>query len=376
MHGIVPIFDLHNHQSSGLVNSLLTMRKLVLVLTSTVLLAACKTPEEVVTKVPTVVEEPPVNLANVMGNWARVASPTIEADRYMSADGLTFSGSGGGLVFYAVDRNTNRAVQKIFYPGFDDWQPRFYERDLPREAPMRFDLFRASFNTPANRSVAMVGGGYYKQPNGERFFLKTFYIENIDGYTWEPPYPGADVPASSFGVSPYGYILENKVNGKLWRFDTNAIRWEAVSNAPVAKDARFVAFDAGERAFVIAESSNWNDPLGSLYEFMPTKNEWQPRKPFPGDNRRRGLAFVHNNRLYYGAGQSAPGQKPLRDLWSYDPATDNWQKVADYPGAGTISLVGVSIGGSVYIGFGQQALTNANKGETITDVNDFWRLRP
>lgn len=341
------------------------------------LLSACKEQGSTITTKPPVIEDPTIP-QTYASNWVRVSSPKLEPDRYISGDGITFSGSGGGLAFYAVDRNTNLGKATVFYPDFGDWDSRFYQRDVAKDAQMRFSPFNAGFTIGGIIKIEanLTGGGYYKKPNGDLFFLKDFRIEGIDGYTFSPPYPGADALTSSFGLNGMGYILENKANGKLWRFDPNTSRWEAVSTVPIAKEARFVSFDVGERAFVLVESDNWNDALAGLYEFMLATNTWQKKTAFAGENRRRAMAFTSKTKLYYGAGQSAQTLKPLRDIWEYNPATDVWQKVGDYPGSGTVGLVSLWVGNQAYIGFGQQVLPNANKGETITDATDFWRFRP
>jgi hypothetical protein len=309
-------------------------------------------------------------------NWLRLPSPKLEPERYISPDGVTFTGNNGGITFNAVNRTTEYAKPTSYFPGFEGWDPSFFRSVESRDAPMRFGMFRAGFTTPGGRRGTLVGGGYYKQPTGDRFYLKEIKVDGFDGYKWDPPYPGADVPTSSFGLGTYGYVLENKANGKLWRFDPLALTWEAVANVPVAKEGRFVSFGFSDRAFMLAEPANRADALAGLYEFMPTKNEWQLRKPFPGENRRWGVAFVAGTRLYYGAGQSAGTLRPLRDLWAYDPAADSWQRVADYPGSGTVNLVSFVVDRNIYLGFGQQVVPNAAQGEAFTDVFDFWRFRP
>lgn len=341
------------------------------------LLTACKEQGQDVTTKPLPIEDVSIP-QTYTGNWVRVGSPKLEPDRYISGDGVTYSGSGGGLAFYAVDKNTNVGKSTVFYPGADDWDARFYQRDVAKDALMRFGPFNAGFTIGGSVKIdaMLVGGGYYKQPNGDRFYLKDFRIEGIDGYTFSPAYPGADALTSSFGINGMGYILENKANGNLWRFDPKASQWEAMNTVPVAKEARFIGFDVGERAFVLVESDNWNDELGGLYEFIPDTNAWQKKNSFAGENRRRGIAFTSKSKLYYGAGQSAQTRKPLRDIWEYNPATDAWRKVGDYPGSATVGLVSLWVGNYAYIGFGQQVLSNADQGETINYVNDFWRFTP
>ncbi len=353
------------------------MTKLLPYIAIVFLLTACEEQEQDVTTKPAPIEDQSIP-QTYASNWVRVASPKLESDRYISGDGVTYSGSGGGLAFYAVDRNTNLGKPTVFYPDFGDWDSRFYQRDVAKDALMRFGPFNAGFTIGGTVKIeaTLTGGGYYKQPNGNRFYLKDFRIEGIDGYTFSPAYPGTDAVTSSFGLNGMGYVLENKANGKMWRFDPNASRWEVVSTVPIAKEARFVSFDVGERAFILVESDNWNDELGGLYEFIPATNSWQKKTQFTGENRRRAVAFTSKTRLYYGAGQSAQTLKPLRDIWEYNPATDSWQKVGDYPGSGTVGLVSLWVGNQAYIGFGQQVLPNASKGETINDATDFWRFKP
>jgi hypothetical protein len=313
---------------------------------------------------------------NFSGTWQRLAAPKLDPEQYVTPDQVLFSGSFNGLTFYAVNRTTSVAKTTVYYPTLDQWDADFF-RDRPTaDAQMRFGMFRASFTTPGGTRGILVGGGYYKQPTGERFYLKDYKLEGFDGYKWDPPHPGADVPTSSFGLGTYGYVLENRAEGKLWRFDPLTLRWEAVSNVPVRKEGRFLSFALPTRAFVLAEPASRTDAAGGLYEFIPARNEWQLRNPFPGENRRWGVAFVFGNKLYYGAGQSAGTLRPLRDLWAYDPATDTWGKVATYPGYGTVNLAVFATTQAVYLGFGQQVVAGPAQGEAFTDVNDLWQFRP
>jgi len=304
-------------------------------------------------------------------NWFHLPSPVLKPDRYILSGG-GFSGSNGGVVYYAVDKNTNMANTVIFYPGSDEWNLRYFTPAPTKDEPMRFEPFRANYLV-GTRSVTLIGGGYYRQTNGKKFFLKDFFIEGIDGYTWNPSYPGTDVSTTAFGIGGYGYVMENTSKGMLRRFNNTTVQWESINTVPIAKEANFVSFDVGERAFILPEFSNWNENLDVFYEYLPT-NQWKAVAPFKGENRRRGLSFTYNGKLYYGAGQSTKTLRGLRDIWEYDPTTNNWRQVATYPGSGTINLTTIMIGRILYIGFGQQVIPNENKGETLNDVTDFWRF--
>jgi hypothetical protein len=308
-------------------------------------------------------------------NWVHLPSPVIESEQYILSSGGIFSGSGGGVVYYAVNKNTNIAKTIFFYPGNDDWELRYYNRETVKDVPMRFEPFRANYilKTEKLPSVTLRGGGYYKQADGKKFFLKDFRIENVDGYTFSPSYPGVEAVTSGFGIDGNGYVLENTSKGRLWKYATKDFQWEVVNTVPVAKEAKFISYEVGERVFVLPESNNWNDDLEALYEYLPT-NKWKQAATFKGENRRRGLSFVYNGKLYYGAGQSTKTLRGLRDIWEYNPATDVWKQVATYPGSGTINLTTLMIGRILYIGFGQQAIPNNGQGETFNDVTDFWRF--
>jgi hypothetical protein len=312
---------------------------------------------------------------NFSSNWTRQASPTLDVGRYVLADGTVYSGSQGGLAFYAVDKNTNVAKQTIFYQGEGQWDIKYYYRPVSKDAPMRFNAFNASFQA-SGKNLTLIGGGYYKGQDEQKFYLKDFQVNGISGYLWEPPYPGADVITSSFGLDNHAFILENSANGKLWRYSTYTYSWEAVGSVPEAKGAKFVSFDIGERAFVLVESDNWNDDLSGFYEYLPLSKQWKKKATFKGENRRRGIAFTLEGKIYYGAGQSTKTLQALRDIWTYDPANDIWKKTTDYPGAGTVNLVSVPMNGYAYIGFGQQAIANADKGESFFDATDFWLFKP
>jgi hypothetical protein len=306
-------------------------------------------------------------------NWSHLPSPVINPGSYVLSSGGAFSGSGGGIVYYAVDKATNIAKTIFFYPGSDQWGLRYYNSDVSKELPMRFESFSANFRLGI-LNPTLVGGGYYKQPNGKKFFLKDFRIEGVDGYTWNPSYPGSDVTTTTFGLGEYAYILESTSKGRLWRFGIVKDEWEAVNTVPVAKEAKFVSFDIGEKAFILPESNDWNDNLDNFYEYLPSNNQWKLMAAFKGENRRRGLSFVYNGKLYYGAGQSTKTLKGLRDIWEYNPTTNVWRQIAIYPGSGTLNLLTLMVDKSLYIGFGQQVIPNENQGESFTDVGDFWRF--
>jgi hypothetical protein len=306
-------------------------------------------------------------------NWSPLPSPTIDPGSYVLSGGGIFYGGNGGITFYAVDKTTNIAKNVYFYPGTDQWEVRYYNSYALQNVQMRFEPFTANFSFSSTK-LTLIGGGYTKEPNGNKFYLKDFRFAGISGYVWYPSYPGANVTTTNFGIGQYPYVLENTTKGKLWRFNITRSEWDEVGTVPVAKEAKFVCFDIGDRAFVLPEPDDWNNNLDGFYEYLPNTNQWKPMAAFKGENRRRALSFVYNGKLYYGAGQSTKTLKGLRDIWEYNPTTNTWRPFATYPGTGTVNLVTLMINNILYIGFGQQVVTNENKGEGFTDVGDFWKF--
>ncbi len=311
-------------------------------------------------------------IQNYDPNWSPLPSPIIDVGSYVLPSETNYLGFGG-LTYYVVSKNTNTAKTVYFYSGTDEWVIPSYNSFAYQEKAMRFEPFNANFSLGSS-SFAVVGGGYTRESNGERLFLKDYRIVGITGYIWFPYYPGANVPTTNFGIGEYPYILENSSKGKLWRFILDKSQWEEVGKVPVAKEAKFVCFDIGDRAFVLPESDDWDDNLDDFYEYLPKTNQWKPMAGFKGENRRRGLSFTYNGKLYYGAGQSTKTLKGLRDIWEYDPKTNTWRPFATYPGTGTANLVTLMINNILYIGFGQQIVTTQNRSEGFTDVVDFWRF--
>jgi hypothetical protein len=202
-------------------------------------------------------------------------------------------------------------------------------------------------------------------------------LRGIDGYKWQPVYPGADANASSVGIGSLVYILENLPEGKLWRFTYKFNKWDELKPFPYKKQAKISVKQSNERAYFVVEPEDWQQSSQvELYEYNPANDQWTKKADFPAENRRRGVFFNIDQRLFYGAGQSVQSLVGLRDIWEYKPATDKWQKATEYIGGGTVNLLAVYYFGECFIGFGQQVIPNATKAENIKDMTDVWFFKP
>ncbi len=313
---------------------------------------------------------------NFDGVWQRLASPTgISPEEYISPDGVGLSNGPLLYVFCEkVNRLTDKQVGQVYFEG--EWNPNFGQpRQLPVYRQKKYNQFVASFPT-GNDILTLVGGGYQQLPrNAGRIYFKSMCLYPNAGCGWRD-YPGADVPTSSFGIGPYPYVLENTPNGQLWKFDLGIVQWVKLSQFPTAQPARLIALDAGERAFILVEPENINSPAKELYEYLPDENRWERKMDFAGEDRRKSVAFVINNRLFFGLGQATKDSRGLRDIWEYVVAKNTWQKVANYPGGGTIDNLATGNNQMAVIGFGQRYNLTSIGGEDYWQTNDFWAFKP
>lgn len=311
---------------------------------------------------------------NFPENWLRVKSPEVATDEYIYTGNVNYSFGSGGIQFTRVNPTTNRGTYTYFFPNFFDWDPRFFQ--LEREPfNVRFNQFQADI-VSAKIGFIVKGGGYQKLDNGSRFYLKDFSVLGTSGYKYDPQYPGDNVDVNAFGIEKDAYVIENKPNGVLWRFDFELLKWFNMGNIPFKENNVYKIFKIKNRIFAVVEPLNIKASSPEFFEIIPITNTWIKKKDFPGTNRRYGAVFSLNNLGYYGCGQSSQDQSNLKDFWSYNTETDSWNKSFNYPGIGSIDIAAVVSDRGVFFGFGQSVLISNNKGEKFKNANDFWVFSP
>jgi hypothetical protein len=317
---------------------------------------------------------------NYDGSWRKLPSPELTSNEYISPDDvINVSGFGGNVIMYCykVNRLTQNSVQQGYYKAYGDWNVNFFGNRQPaptRLRPMIYNPIYTEFQGGASL-LTWYGAGYQEMPqNRGRAYNKDMYILESNG-VWEP-YPGADAKVSTFGIGSFPYILENLPNGKLWRFDYSRLKWDDWGKVPTTKAAKLIAFDAGEKAFVLVEPENPNDPTRELYEYLPNEKRWNRKADFVGEDRRNATAFVVSNRVFFGLGQATKDLRGLRDVWEYSISKNTWQKATDYPGGGTVNNLAIGNTGTGLIGFGQQHRRTSVGGDDYRQTNDFWAFKP
>ncbi len=149
-----------------------------------------------------------------------------------------------------------------------------------------------------------------------------------------------------------------------------------------ASDTDFVFIDTLEglvldtsyyvRSFVIirnlggAIDTAYNQIISQFHTARP-QDIWFVKRPFTmADARTEAVAFVINNKAYFGTGKN--GLRLLNDFWHYDQNTDTWTNVANLPGPGRYKASAFVINDTAYVGLGLISMTDSTQ-----FVGDFWK---
>jgi N-acetylneuraminic acid mutarotase len=151
----------------------------------------------------------------------------------------------------------------------------------------------------------------------------------------------ADLPragrwyATTFMIGDKAYLCtgidENRERLKdLWEFDPKTLRWTEKAEFPGSARNASVAFVIDGMAYV---GTGYDPKIGStrdFYKYNPQKDEWSQISDFPGKVREHAVGFALNGKGYVTTGKSLNGW--VKDNWEYDPKTDKWTRKADVPG--------------------------------------------
>ena len=164
------------------------------------------------------------------------------------------------------------------------------------------------------------------------------------------PYPSAEGVFASIGDRLYlvggrtretedaRHFNQHVDTARGMMFDPASGRWEAIADAPTARNSAAAAVIGG-RLFVVGGRQAIKQPDGSLRQvnvanlevYDPKSDRWTVRTPMP--QAQGGLAAAaHGGRLYvFGGEQWVPEQKVFANAWVYDPADDRWRALPPLP---------------------------------------------
>ena len=139
-------------------------------------------------------------------------------------------------------------------------------------------------------------------------------------------------------------------------------------------------FSLGTKGYIVGGRSNASgNVVNQFWEIDFITNQWTDRGTVPGGARADALAFMINNKVYYGLGYdyiNFNGQKikRLKDDWySFDPTVSGGFAAvkADFPGTNRNQPKGFTINNKVYFGWGW----TGQPGD-LSYLTDFWEYNP
>jgi N-acetylneuraminic acid mutarotase len=168
------------------------------------------------------------------------------------------------------------------------------------------------------------------------------------------------------------------------------ISFHKIESMPGNGRASAVAFVIQDKAYIclgrnksvtFVDESIATQSSKDCWEYDPSTNTWNERKPFPGNERVNALAQVVNDTAYVGLGyksyygaytelmSGAIGN--LKDFWRFvvgtDSTADQWTKMADFPSKATVACVSFVYDNCIYVGAGF---------DDVIFTKEFWKYSP
>ena len=126
-----------------------------------------------------------------------------------------------------------------------------------------------------------------------------------------------------------------------------------VKLAPFPEPAEEIAgMTAGDKLYVFAGLAPLWKPMGMVYEYDPTADQWTKKKPMALPSHH--VAFAsYQGKIYAFGGfvlprSGSPAWVPINNAWQYDPQNDSWKALAPLP-TRRGSAVAAVVGDKIYV---------------------------
>lgn len=223
-------------------------------------------------------------------------------------------------------------------------------------------------------------------------------------------YTGMTIYGESLGN--FGYLCSPASN-VMYRFDPLESLWTKLNvSTPFYLKVKMGEIVCKDTLYLIS-GFEYSGISSTMYAFHEVSNNWKTiNVPF---NRRTGIAFSLNNRIYFGLNYWTPYLNDLwecnpengylwtrksdlptkisykytsyfslndkgyvllsnNNLWQYDPISDQWTIKSDFPGPARERGVSFVIGEFAYFGTGISGVINYNDIWKYNPVSDSWTL--
>lgn len=137
-----------------------------------------------------------------------------------------------------------------------------------------------------------------------------------------------------FGEMVDDNLAIKNYSNSVWVYDSKNDNWETLSPFQGELRSKSTGFTIGNSIYIVGGESTVEGELTELNEVLKydlQNDTWETLSVFPGTPRAGGLAFVVNERVFYGFGYESGGI-PLYDLWEFLPDTDQWEEIPSFPG--------------------------------------------
>lgn len=200
------------------------------------------------------------------------------------------------------------------------------------------------YNTFSETASALLDGDIYifggKGNGNYNNYTDNVYKYDIGANAWSlvDGDPGKNrTEAAGFYLDGKIYIgggHDSEALNDFWQYDIASDSWTQKANLPFPHTQRACVelngkgyFIGGYGKSVTPTDDAWY--LDTMLEYDPATDAFTAKAPYPA--RRAGMiAFVHNGKIYAGAGNTATGN-PTNSFYMYDPVTDSWSPKAAVP---------------------------------------------
>ena len=110
--------------------------------------------------------------------------------------------------------------------------------------------------------------------------------------------------------------------------------------------------------------------FAEVWKYHYATDHWEYVTNFPGEQRKKGVAFNLNNKIYYGTGTQTYGG--MRDFWEFDPTTNVWTEKAAFPGDYINGSLHYSINNKGYLIGGYTGVSSSKEVWEYTPALDEW----
>lgn len=223
------------------------------------------------------------------------------------------------------------------------------------------------------------GGGVY---GSDSTIFSDFWMYNphTDSWTRKADFPKTAYTGkaplnscSSFSYQKWIYIT-GLYNGKsypkeVWRYDTEADKWERMNDFPGSPRSAAVCCTDGIFYYF---GLGYNQTFRSdWWQYSPATDTWKEMKKMPGKGRVNATAFTVDNRFFVASGHyisgTLTGNEYFSDILEYERSADKWYRIGNIPTGGRSNMLSFTINHKAYLAFG----------ESKTQVfNDIWTFAP